>query len=685
MIRTRFRRLAFWPVVALLCAAGAAAFAQDGGFGDGSDDDVKAEIGDVTVSSQMVVPGSSTTIHIPLEIDEGWHLYGLEEVDSMPPSIDVPQWPEGLSPGATTESPEPHDFESFGVVQKVHEGEITISLVVNVAADAKAGARTISGEIGFQACNDSSCVPQMPLPFSVDVYVTRDASFPDASAPAFDELTKVVLVGPSIAPAEVAPGSIVEVHLPLRIEAGWHLYAQSKTESFPPTVNIDAWPEGLSRFGLLATPEPVEIEYFGEIVPVHHDEVTLILAVQVAPDAAGGVRTIAGDITMQACDDSSCVPQEPIEFAFQLAITGDGAGGGGAAPAPVATVEAPVERKSTFSGLDWALVLQAMTLGLITVLTPCVFPLLPVTVSFFSKQKGPALPRSLVYASGIIFTIVVIGLIVQQSLDVLARGDIFNLFIAGLFLVLSLSLFGLFDLRLPSFLIDGATKQSASGGYKGAFFMAVVLALTSFSCSLPFLGIMFTTFDEGATGTAVIGLTIYGATMAAPFFVCSLIPALISTLPKAGAWMNAIKVTMGFVEFGLAFKFLRTVALNHQWDILPRGLVIAIWVACCFGAALYLFGYVVLPHDTKVESIGVFRLLSALFFLSCGLYLVPGVIGLRLNPMLDGFLQTQPDELISFGGGDSEHPTWVRDDWDGTLERAARSKRLALFDFTGVG
>jgi thiol:disulfide interchange protein DsbD len=223
--------------------------------------------------------------------------------------------------------------------------------------------------------------------------------------------------------------------------------------------------------------------------------------------------------------------------------------------------------------------------------------------------------------------------------------------------------------------------------------MAVTLALTSFSCSMPFLATMFTQFDRGNFGEAVLGLTVYGSTMAFPFFLCSLFPQALEALPGRGAWMNAVKVTMGFVEFALAFKFLRTVTLTFGWDWLPRGFVLAIWVACAFGAALYLFGFVVLPHDTKVESIGVFRLLFALMFVASGVYFLSGVHGRKLADWVEAFLQTSAADYDvasagGRGGGDGKtahHAEWPKNDWDGALQRAALSKRPILFDFTGVG
>jgi thiol:disulfide interchange protein DsbD len=286
----------------------------------------------------------------------------------------------------------------------------------------------------------------------------------------------------------------------------------------------------------------------------------------------------------------------------------------------------------------------------------------------------------------------------------------FNLVVGTIFIGLSLSLFGLFDLRMPSWLIDRASKRSGSGGVGGAFFMAVTLALTSFSCSLPFLAALFQDFEQGDHLTAIVLLLIYSCTMAAPFVACSLFPALLKSMPRAGGWMNAIKVTMGFVEFALAFKFFRGAAIAQGWEFLPRSLVYALWIACALSAALYLFGYITLPHDTKVESIGVVRALFAVGFLTFALYMLPGPLGRPVNPVLDAFILTPPSELWTpeqsggGGGGSNDdgggagagavnggsqatnaHGEWPKNDWDGALARSAATGRPVLFDFTGVG
>jgi len=535
-------------------------------------------------------------------------------------------------------------------------------------------------------------------------------------APAQDLGSKVKVRKVAFDPPTAPRGGTASLRIEFEFAPPLHMYPQSDRAQCP---KFD-WtlPAGWEPLALEDVSVPHEIEAFGSKVMAFEKELVVRQSFRVPAAAPLGNTNVTALGRWQSCDDSMCYPEADVPLAASVEVVagaagaGDpGAAGGGAQakppdPAPVGTGATPEPAPDDAEGDDAAgaeedaetsaaakgtvsltLLLEAIAAGLLTVLTPCVFPLLPVTVSFFSKQTGPALPRSLVYGAGIVFTITVIGLalhlllgVFDRDLDSFARDWAFNLAIGVLFLVLALSLFGLFDLRVPSFLLDWTGAKSGSGGLVGVFFMAVTLALTSFSCSMPFLALLFDNFAAGGYVAAVVGLAAFGSTMAMPFFLCSLFPSALTALPKSGDWMNAIKVTMGFVEFALAFKFLRTVAQSLDWDVLPRSFVLAIWVACALGAAAYLFGYVVLPHDTKIESVGVVRLVFAIAFLSGALYLLPGVFRKPLADWVEGFLQTQQSELDG-----SPHIPWIKNDWEGALERARLANRPVLMDLTGVG
>jgi thiol:disulfide interchange protein DsbD len=648
-------------------------------------DEDPARVTGAVAEPVTAVPGGKVAVRVDVEVDKPYHLYGLKEAIGLPPKFVPPEggWPKGLTAGEVTESPEPKKKDLAGMETLVHEGKVSFTLTFAVAADAVKGAREVAGSIELQACDENSCLLPKKVPFS--------AKFEIGEPP------PVQIARTAFVPAEAPPGGDATVEVEFAIGKGWHLYAQRHREYRPPTFEwklLDGWK---AKGELVEVTPPHEADFFGEKLFAFEGKCVLRQTFTLPVNATPGAVELAGTASWQQCNDQVCTDEKGVPLSATLIVAvGAAAAPAGDSPAQQARPPEPPSKPSQppQDGEEqtlWGVLLSGMAWGLLTVITPCVFPLLPVTVSYFSKQQGPALPRSTVYALGIVFTLTVIGLIFKGSLDVFARGTAFNLFVGALFIVLALSLFGLFELRLPSFLIDKSQEKSGGGGLAGAFFMAVTLALTSFSCSVPFLAIMFSRFDRGEVGLSVLGLLGYSVTVALPFFVCSLSPSLLKSVPKSGGWLNAVKVTMGFVELGLAFKFLRTPTLvpgvGSEW--LPRSLVLALWIACALGAALYLFGYITLPHDTKTESIGVFRLFFAVAFLMSAVYMLPGVFGRPLAPWLDGFLQTDEAELVAEGPAKgSSHgaeTAWVRNDWDGSLARAAEKRRPALFDFTGVG
>jgi len=641
-----------------------------------AEDDLHAKVTDATATPISVQAGATFDVRVEAEIEEGFHCYGLAETQGLPPEIVAGKsgWPAGMTPGKTTESPAPTRESVAGMDVLIHKGKVAFTLPFRVAPDAAPGPRVVEGALKLQICDDAHCFAPVELPFSATV-----------------DVSTVRVARVEFAPKTAAAGGVATIEIELAIAKGWHVYAQRQTDDMPPKFKWKL-PDGWKENGppVEVTP-PKQVKLYGLDEPywIHEDKLVLRQGFDVPKDAKPGAVEVAGAGDWQRCDDRGCTNDKDVPVAASVVIGAPGSApiDGQAAPSNPAPQKDPAPQpKSADAPAEqslWSMLLSGMGWGLITILTPCVFPLLPVTVSFFSKQKGPALPRSTVYALGIVFTLTVIGLIFKSSLDLFARGSGFNLFVGVLFIALALSLFGMFELRLPGFLIDRAQEKSGAGGLVGPFFMAVVLALTSFSCSVPFLALMFSQFDKGRVAASVLGLLAYSSTVALPFFVCSLFPALLKTLPKSGGWLNAVKVTMGFVEFGLAFKFLRTVGINEGSDVLSRSLVLALWTACALGAALYLLGYVTLPHDTKTESIGVVRLMFALVFLTLGVYFVPGVFGQPLNPTLDGFIQTSESDLRFAAGSAREE--WKLNDWDGALARAAEKKRPALFDFTGVG
>jgi thiol:disulfide interchange protein DsbD len=341
-----------------------------------------------------------------------------------------------------------------------------------------------------------------------------------------------------------------------------------------------------------------------------------------------------------------------------------------------------------------AFILQGVFWGAVSLVTPCVFPMIPITVSYFLKQAETEHHRPLLTAAIYCTTIVVVlttsAVALLSVFQEVSTLPITNFFLGGLFIFFALSLFGMYDIELPSGLANFTSKREGQGGLVGTMFMALTFTIISFACVAPFLGGFGGTAATSGTGLPwsyrVFGGLAFSATFASPFFVLALFPSLMRKLPAAGTWMNSVKVVMGFLELAAALKFIRAGELVwlSEPSYFTYDLVMGLYVAIALLAGLYLLNLYRLPHDTPLESLGVPRLLFAVGFLALAVYLTPALFrvndkGARARPggvvfaWIDSFLL--PDPL-----GDL---TWQRD-LDKGLAEARQKNQLVFVDFTGV-
>jgi thiol:disulfide interchange protein DsbD len=298
----------------------------------------------------------------------------------------------------------------------------------------------------------------------------------------------------------------------------------------------------------------------------------------------------------------------------------------------------------------WVLFLGTLLAGLLVTFTPCVFPMIPMTVSFFLKQsakgdKKKGRINALMYGFFIVFIYVLISLPfhIFQSLspDIfyeISTNPYLNIFFFIVFVVFAISFLGAFEITIPSSLANKVDNASNKGGFVGIFFMALTLIIVSFSCTGPALGAVIggvLSTDGGAT-LLTIAMLGFGLGLAFPFMMFALFPSMMGNLPKSGGWLNTVKVVFGFIELALAFKFLSMADLVMDWHILERETFIAIWITLFAGLALYLFGKITLPHDSPLTHLSVGRLLLALLSLAFTIYLIPGLWGAPLN-LISGF------------------------------------------------
>jgi thiol:disulfide interchange protein DsbD len=492
------------------------------------------------------------------------------------------------------------------------------------------------------------------------------------------------------------------------------------------------------------------IGYFLE----HEKPFTWTQDILILPDATPGKKELRFRLNLQVCD-KTCVPVErqfkttivvsdspPVPLTDQLTVRmslpkpsitvvlSPPAGGGqntksesptlppsgkGSAPKPSGSTNESgpkiVSPESTDNGL-LAFILQGVLWGAISLVTPCVFPMIPITVSFFlketEKKDHQPLLKAAVYSGTIIVVLAAGGVLMAKGLRDLSQLPITNFVLGGLFVFFALSLFGMYEIQLPSALSRFTSSQEGRGGLAGTVFMALTFTIISFTCVAPFFGgfILLASNAQSATDWVKLSLgsLAYATTFAAPFFLLALFPTTIRMLPKSGSWMNTIKVVMGFVELAAALKFLRAAELIWfgRAEILTYDLVLGMYVALSLLCGLYLLNIFRLPHDYDVpQQLGVPRLLFSLFFISLAFYLAPALFkggsGEQQRPhgkifaWLDSFLLPDPvDEssvaVIGNGGTKSlgsGRLAWLGNLDDG-LQKAKEQEKFVFIDFTGL-
>jgi len=295
-----------------------------------------------------------------------------------------------------------------------------------------------------------------------------------------------------------------------------------------------------------------------------------------------------------------------------------------------------------------AFMLAAFLSGLAALITPCVFPMIPMTVSFFTKKEKSrvaGITKALFFGASIVGIYVLIGVLFASifgadSANLLATHWLPNIFFFAIFILFALSFFGMFEITLPSSLSTSLDTKAEKGGYVGAFFMALTLAVVSFSCTGPIVGTVLVEAAGGQFVKPVLGMLAFSSAFAIPFTLFAIFPSWLQSLPKSGGWLNSVKVVLGFIELALAFKFLSVADQVYHWGILDRHVYIAIWTAISFTMGLYFLGKIQLPHDSPISKVSVPRLLLAITTFAFTIYLFTGMFGAPLKA-LAGYLPPQ--------------------------------------------
>lgn len=433
----------------------------------------------------------------------------------------------------------------------------------------------------------------------------------------------------------------------------------------------------------------------------------------ISPEAKPGKINVKSLVTMMVCDSKSGKCLLPVKLAFETPLTiseeppvevdpqykeaVQKALGTPDKPKDLGKPDGPPPPEGSVSGGSanqqglFAFILSGIFWGAISLLTPCVFPMIPITVSFFLKQSEKEHHRPLVMAgvySGTIVTVLTLGgLLLIPILQPFSQHWITNLVLGALFLFFALSLFGMYEIQLPTGLANFTSSQQGRGGLVGTMFMALTFTIISFTCVAPFYGsfIAFTASESSAGGWVklFLGALAFSATFASPFFLLALFPSLLRTLPKSGSWMNTVKVVMGFLEVAAAVKFLRAseLFLFGQAQFLTYDLALGMYVALSILCGLYLLGLFRLPHDDPPEHLSVPRFMISVLFLSLGVYLIPGLFKVdashrqRPNGTVFAWLESflLPDLSEQHIGSLAEG-----------LKEARDKRKLVFIDFTGI-
>ena len=459
---------------------------------------------------------------------------------------------------------------------------------------------------------------------------------------------------------------ITEIIFSGTISSGWHTYGASHKDS-PVTVEFEDVKGYSLEGGLYDLLKPEKFN--GD--DVFLDKIKVAQKIRVAEDAS----SLKGMITSSSCTDNSCGAPEDWNFEIKLRKEADVAVAAvpektnkaetaakaenavtevstGAAESTDSAGTAVTEEEQRAGGSLWALILEAVLWGFAMLLTPCVFPMVPMTISFFMKGSStPAAGRFKAFMYGLFIVLlytVPISLIIGATYifgGETVTADIFNwlsthwlpnIIFFIVFMVFAASFFGAFEITLPSALVNKSDKNSDKGGLAGIFFMALTLVLVSFSCTGPIVGSVLIKSTQGEFWTPMVTMLAFSVAFALPFTIFAMFPSLLKKL-KSGSWLNSVKVVLGFIEVALGLKFLSVADQTYHWGILDREIYLAIWIVVFILLGLYLLGKIKFEADSEVKHIGIFRLFLVIVDFTFVVYMIPGMFGAPLKA-LSGYL-----------------------------------------------
>jgi thiol:disulfide interchange protein len=670
-------------------------------------------------------------------MEPGWHMYSqfIKEGGPIPTSFNFENISGYELVGKTSESPKPETEFS-----KIFDMEL---LYFSDAASFRQKVKRlqegaqVKGYLEYMVCNDEKCLPPTAVDFELLLNNSQQQGEATDPAPADQPEPEEEQPGQGESPdqakastEEAPPTSEIpanegifepvkwsfshekidentyELKLIAQIEEGWKVYAQDIEDGGPiPTSftftegNYEKVGETEERSQAITKQDEVfemELSYFKKEA-VFSQKVTF----------SGAPENIKGELVYMTCDEERCLPPTYVDFGFGIAgplTEAADAAAAGEAEGSAAYKRSQIDRSNPVSECEeveriesaqgfWGNFLKGIIGGLIALLTPCVFPMIPLTVSFFTKgstDRRKGIINAVLYGGSItlIYVLISVPFHIMENLDSnilnnIATDPILNFVFFAIFIVFAISFFGYFELTLPSSFVNKVSAKSSGGGLLGIFFMAATLTLVSFSCTGPILGTLLGESIQGANGASNLtaGMLGFGIALGLPFALFAAFPGWLNSLPQSGGWMTTVKVVLGFVELALAIKFLSNADLVLHLGILKRELFFALWILTCLGLAAYLLGFIRFPHDPPKVKRTTPRIAGALASLAFAAYLVPGLFGANLQ-LLSGF---PPPMFYSYAPQETTCPLGLAcfKDYEEGMAYARENNKPVMLDFTG--
>jgi thiol:disulfide interchange protein DsbD len=657
-----------WLWVLLFSLVGSPAWAQ---FGKSPEAATSASVS--ASIDESVATDAGGTLVLTVEVPEGWHIYSAVKEGSIPAFTKfklAEDAPIQLKSGIREPDPIFKDDLYY------HEGTISFEVPFAVKSGIEPGNYTVSGEVLYQLCNDEVCLQNDGASFSVTLQVEEGGSADP----------RILVDG--VLKADGSDAGILD--LVITIPDGWHIYSAVKNSEDVPNLSVVTLRGDVKPTAAVQETEPnrhSETWANGHVFEYFYHKGTVHFQVPVSlPQNFDITKTpVEGFVTYMLCNDETCLPEAVADFSITATAELVDELSEGVAPPRKDELE-----KRGFLGF----ILFAMGGGLLSLMMPCVYPLIPITLSYFVKQsdgsKGKTAMMAWAYAAGIILTFVGVGFLFTVLLGadgprIFAANKWVNLAIAALFFYFAFSLFGLYEIKLPSFITNAASGSSPRQGVGGAFVLGLAFAVVTFTCVIPIAAALLTVASEGDKFAGTIAMLAYSVTMASPFIVIGVFPGLVASVPRGGGWMNTVKIVAGFLEIALAAQYLANADLIFGWGIVTRTILLTTWIAVCVMCTLYLLGVFRMKDDPPDAPVGVGRAMTALVFISLAIYLSRAFVGGNLGSFETVLVPESAGShsTSSFNGRKAMHVADASNLND-ALARAKAEDKPVFIEFTGV-